>query len=153
MSKISFSTACSFSRARIKAFLLKDSNYKMFQSPHNPGKGGQSLQNTIWSVGERPCIPTAVGRRGCPRVPTTLSLWPSVSGPVLCKAFPPGKPPWRLQQPKPSQPGRNARPCSAYHFTEHKLLINCRAFQGQRHHSTGWAISLEKQGERLRPMN
>lgn len=50
----------------------------------------------------------------------------------LYKSLSPGKPPWLFKQPKQSQRGTNTRPCSAYHFSQPKLLINYRTLQGHR---------------------
>ena len=62
----------------------------------------------------------------------TLRFTLQTLGRPLHRAFPPGKPPWWFQQPKQSQRGMHTCPHSTYHLTQHKLLINCRAFQGHR---------------------
>lgn len=110
---------------------LKDSNYETCWSPHNPEKDGQGLQIIIWLMCKRP------GQTGScetwpPHVPPTWAFALQPWGHTLPRASPPGNPPSPFKQPKPSQHGMNARRCSTYHFTQHKLLINCRAFQRHR---------------------
>lgn len=72
---------------------------------------------------------TAV-RRGCPNVSPTVSLALQPWGHTLQSLS--TRKTSLFKQPKQPQHGMNARPCTMYHFPQHKLLINYRAFQGHR---------------------
>ena len=104
--------------------------FKMFQNAHGLQEDGQSLwipsderqTSSHWQLREEKTVHMSI----------TLRFTLQTLGHPLHRAFPPGKPPWQFQQPKQSQRGMHTCPHSTYHFTQHKLLINCRAFQGHR---------------------